>query len=69
MIRKASRDVLPHGGKIIDKTLAVIFAVVPEIIECALSRLAPEIAGSQTSLGSFGSYWSVIVAQSGAPSP
>ena len=54
MIRKASRDVLPHGGKIIDKTLAVIFAVVPEIIERALSRLAPEIAGSPDKLGLFG---------------
>lgn len=60
MIRKASRDVLPHGGKIIDKTLAVIFAVVPEIIECALSRLAPEIAAAQTSR----LFWIVLVGYS-----
>lgn len=54
MIRKASRNVLPHGRKVIYESLAVIFAVIPEIIECALSCLAPEIACRPDKLGLLG---------------
>lgn len=54
MIRKASRNVLPHGRKVIYESLAVIFAVIPEIIKCALSCLAPEIACRPDKLGLLG---------------